>query len=259
MADFLDKLAKDALDTINDGYYNVSQTIRYSTASLKATILGCRNAPVIAEIKFVSPSMGRLRENQKLRKIAQSMEKGGAIGISILSEPKHFHGRLEFVREAQAHVSLPVLMKDIVLSHEQVDAACAYGASVILLILAFFDRGYCRTGLHEMINYAHSKSLEILLEVHTAEEFKKAMGTDADLIGINNRDLKALAVDLRTTKRILERNETEGRIIVSESGINTAEDIRFLRKFGAHAFLVGSAIMKSTDIKAKVMELVNAY
>jgi indole-3-glycerol phosphate synthase len=109
-----------------------------------------------------------------------------------------------------------------------------------------------------MIARAHSERLEVLLEAHTAEEFRSAVRTHADLVGINNRDLATLKVDLEVTKRILERNDAEGKIVVSESGINTPADLRFLHDSGAHAFLIGSAVMLSDDVEKKVKEFVQA-
>jgi indole-3-glycerol phosphate synthase len=127
-----------------------------------------------------------------------------------------------------------------------------------LLIKALFDRGYCECNLSYMISTAHSKNLEVLLETHTAEEFAVAVTTQADLVGINNRDLATLKVDLGVTKRILEQNNAKGRIVVSESGISTPADVRFLRQCGAQAFLVGSAVMLADNVEEKVMELVSA-
>ena len=146
-------------------------------------------------------------------------------------------------------MKLPILMKDIILSSVQLEAASKAGANIVLLIKALFDRGYCECSIHEMIANAHSKDLEVLLEAHDAGEFRSAVKTHADLVGINNRDLATLKVDLGVTKRILERNDTEGKIIVSESGINTPADLRFLRDCGAHAFLIGSAVMLADNVE----------
>jgi len=121
-----------------------------------------------------------------------------------------------------------------------------------------FERGYCECSIHEMIAKAHSEGLEVLLETHTSEEFRSAVKTHADLVGINNRNLATLNVDLEVTKRILERNDAEGKIVVSESGINTPDDLRFLHGCGAHAFLIGSAIMLADDVEMKVKEFVSA-
>jgi len=258
MADFLDVLARDAKETINSGYYEALKETATSHISLKKAILETKNAPVITEIKAASPSAGTIRKNVEASKIAESMEKGGAVGISVLTEPKHFKGSLRSLVETRKAVKLPILMKDIVISAVQLEAASKVGANAALLIEALFDRGYCECNIHEMIARAHSKGLEVLLETHTAKEFRSAVRTHADLVGINNRNLATLKVDLNVTKRILERNNAEGKIIVSESGINTPADLSFLCKCGAHAFLIGSAIMLTDNVEEKVKEFVTA-
>jgi indole-3-glycerol phosphate synthase len=259
MADFLDTLAQSAKETIDSGYYEAVNETAPSQISLKEAILKTRNAPVITEIKAASPSAGTIRKNVDAGSIAESMEKGGAVGISVLTEPKHFHGSLRSLVEARKAVKLPILMKDIILSPVQLEAASKAGANVALLIEALFDRGYCECSVHEMIALAHSNGLEVVLEAHTAEEFRSAVRTHADLVGINNRNLATLKVDLKVTKRILERNSAEGKIVVSESGINTPADLRFLRDCGAHAFLIGSAVMLADNVEKKVKEFVSAY
>ncbi len=258
MPDFLDVLAKDALKTISEGYYNSPTRAQAPTISLKEAVLKCRRAPIISEIKFASPSRGASKKHTSATEVATDMEAGGAIAISVLTEPKHFEGSLDTMPGVRTQVKVPLLMKDIVLSRVQIEAASRMGANAILLIEALFKRGYCEDNLQEMIGYAHSKSLEVLLEAHDEEDFSSALHTEADMIGINNRDLRTLKVDLATTKRILERNSTGGRVIVSESGIHTPADVRFLRRCGADAFLVGSSIMESEDIRKKVEELVTA-
>jgi len=258
MADFLDVLAQSAKDTINSGYYEALKETITSQISLKEAILKTKNAPVITEIKVASPSAGTIRKNVNASGIAESMEKGGAVGLSVLTEPKNFNGSLRSLVEARKAVKLPILMKDIILSSVQLEAALKAGANVVLLIEALFDRGYCECSIHEMIARFHSEGLEVLLEAHTAEEFRSAVRTHADLVGINNRDLATLKVDLEVTKRILERNDAEGKIVVSESGINTPADLRFLRDCGAHAFLIGSAVMLADNVEKKVKEFVSA-
>jgi indole-3-glycerol phosphate synthase len=258
MTDFLDTLAQSAKATINSGYYEAITEAATSRVSLKKAILETKNASVITEIKAASPSSGTIRENVETHSIAERMEKGGAVGISVLTEPKHFKGSLRSLVEARRTVKLPLLMKDIVLSPVQLDAASKLGANAALLIEALFDRGYCECSLNDMIATAHSKGLEVLLETHTAEEFRSAVSTHADLVGINNRNLATLKVDLNVTKRILERNSAEGKIVVSESGINTPTELRFLRECGAHAFLIGSAVMLADNVEAKVKEFVLA-
>jgi indole-3-glycerol phosphate synthase len=258
MADFLDTLAQSAKATIDSGYYEAVTETATASVSLKKAILEAKNAPVITEIKAASPSAGKIRENAKAHSIAESMEKGGAVGISVLTEPNHFEGSLRSLVEARRAVKLPILMKDITLSLAQLEAASKLGANAALLIAALFDRGYCECSLNKMITTAHSKGLEVLLEAHTEAEFRSAISTNADLVGINNRNLATLTVDLNVTKEILEQNSAEGKIVISESGINTPADLRFLRECGAHAFLVGSAIMLSGNVEEKVKELVSA-
>jgi indole-3-glycerol phosphate synthase len=258
MADFLDTLAQSAKATINSGYYEALKETAASHISLKKAILEAKTAPIITEIKAASPSAGTIRKNIEARSIAKSMEKGGAIGISVLTEPKHFKGSLRSLVEARRVVKRPILLKDIIIRSAQLEAASRLGANAALLIVALFDRGYCECNVDSMIEDAHSKGLEVLLEAHTEAEFRCALNTRADLVGINNRDLATLKVDLGVTKRILEQNKAIGRIVVSESGITTPADLRFLRGCGAHAFLVGSAVMLADNVEEKVKEFVLA-
>ncbi len=258
MPDYIDTLARDAMKSIKEGHYETSAKVASPPRSLKEAILNARRTPIISEVKFASPSKGTLRENGDLKKIVRDMEEGGTTGISILTEPKHFNGHIKYVTEARGQVDVPILMKDIILSPVQIESASRSGANAILLIQALFDRGYCDLDVQSMIEHAHSKNLEALLEVHTEDEFLTAVKTNADLIGINNRDLKTLQVNLEVTKRILTKHSPGGKVIVSESGINTPQDISFLRNCGAQAFLVGTAIMKASNIRDKVKQLVES-
>ena len=259
MPDFLDKLAQDARETIDSGYYNVSSKMpTYPSVSLKKAIIQSKHAPIISEIKAASPSLGIIRKNLSPEKVAVAMENGGAAGISVLTEPKHFEGSLISLTEVRNAVRLPILMKDIIISSIQLETASKIGANAILLIEALFERGYCEDDVNGMIAKAHSRNLEVLLETHNVNEFRSAVGTNADLIGINNRDLGTLKVDLEATRRILAENDAGGKIVVSESGIEKPDDIRFLYECGARAFLIGSSIMLTQDIEKKVRELVSA-
>lgn len=258
MTDFLDILGRDAQETIDEGHYldateNVAKSI-----SLRKAISLCRCAPIITEIKSASPSSGVIRENVQADKIAESMAKGGSVAISVLTEPKHFSGSLSNLSKVRKAVDLPILMKDIIISPVQLDAASRVGANAVLLIQALCDRGYWLLDAQRMIGEAHSRGLEVLLEVHNEKEFQRAIKSDADFVGINNRNLADLKVDLNVTKKILERKLQDDKITVSESGISTADDVRFLRTCGAKAFLVGSAIMSACDAESKVRELAQA-
>ena len=258
MSDFLDVLARDAKETIDSGYYETLKPTERVRISLRKAILESKATPVITEIKAASPSAGVIRKNVKASMIAKAMAKGGATAISVLTEPKHFNGSLEALAEAREAVKLPILMKDIILSPIQIEAAPKIGANAVLLIKALFDRGYGERCLDEMIAGAHLLGLEVLLETHTESEFRSAIKTGADLIGINNRNLETLKVNLNVTKQILAEINPKGKVVVSESGINTPADIRFLRESGACAFLIGSAIMSTDNIEEKVKEFVNA-
>ena len=258
MTDFLDLLARDAKETVSRGFYECSTHNSTPQVSLKKAILDCPRAAVITEIKSASPSAGTLRKDFEVKRIAEAMERGGAIGISVLTEPKHFNGSQKNLIETRKAVKLPILMKDIIVSRRQLEAASRIGANAALLIQALFDRGHCECSLEEMIAKAHSENLEVLLETHSGEEFRSAVSGDADIVGINNRDLGTLKVNLNVTKRILEKNAFNGKIVVSESGVKTPEDIRFLTTCGAKAFLIGSAIMLADDVEKKVEEFVTA-
>jgi indole-3-glycerol phosphate synthase len=257
MHDFMDTLALDAVKTINGGYYKNISAVASKKISFKEAIKNCKANPVITEIKPASPSMGTIRSNINPVAMAEAMQQGGAVGLSILTEPVHFNGSLQTLSTARNAVTLPLLMKDIIITIEQIDAAAKLGANAILLIQALFDRGYGEIELIKTIDYAHNLGLEVLLETHTEAEFKKALETGADLIGINNRNLDTLKTNLTTTQQILASQGKQGRVVVSESGIKSPGHLQFLRGCGADAFLVGSSIMLTDDIEQKVKELVN--
>ena len=256
MSDFLDILTRDAQETVDSGYYRILKSTPKTQVSLKQAILACKVNPVITEIKAASPSAGTIRANIKANEIAQAMQKGGAIGISVLTEPKHFNGSLQTLAYAREAVEIPVLMKDIIICLEQIEAASRMGANAVLFIEALFERKNTEMKIDRMISFAHSKGLEVLLETHTEAEFLNAIETDADLVGINNRNLATLKIDLNTTKKILEKHRNPVKTVISESGITKPKDLQYLRSCGAKAFLIGSAIMLTDDIEAKVKEFV---
>jgi len=258
MPDFLDILARDAEETVNEGYYQVSTQEAFSPISLRKAILDSKKNAVITEIKAASPSRGTIKTNLDPEKVAVAMENGGATGISVLTEPKHFSGSLSYLAKVRKAVTLPVLMKDIIINPIQLEATSRIGANAVLLIEALFERKYCKLSLDEMISKAHARNLEVLLETHNESEFQSAVETDADLVGINNRDLRTLKVDVGITERILKRCVTRGKVVVSESGVMTPADLLFLRKCGAQAFLIGSAIMMADNIEKTVKEFVTA-
>ncbi len=218
----------------------------------------------IAEIKFTSPAEGRLRPAGDVGKIAKSYERGGVSGISVLTEPKHFDGDIRYLPLVKKAVKVPVLMKDVVIDPVQIDAGARMGADAVLFIAAIFANGLARAGLDEMFSRAHDAGLEVLYEAHTEGEYARALESEADVVGINNRNLDTLEVSLSTSKRLLaagrgtrERLKKSGRDkpVISESGIKTRRDIDELRGLGADGVLIGSAFMKSADLEEKVRSL----
>jgi len=253
----LEKLAQNSNKAIKDGVYEVEYKLAKSEKNIVDEIKKNPHASLITEVKFSSPSLGSIREITNPIDIAKSMIEGGAIGLSILTQPHLFNGSPEYFAKIRKSVQVPLLMKDIIIDKTQIDAAEKLGADVILLIQSIFDNKFAKD-IDEFIAYAHKKKMVVLLESHTEQEFLTSAKTQADLLGINNRNLDTLEIDLRTTERILKGKKKDNRFIISESGIESQQDIQFLRKCGADAFLVGSSIMKSKDIKGLVSSLVLA-
>ena len=253
----LKKLAENSQKAINEGIYNMEHQLTKSDKNIIDEIRRNTHASLITEIKFSSPSLGDIRQISDPVTIAKTMIEGGAIGLSVLTQPYLFRGSPQFFAEIREHVKVPLLMKDIIIDKVQVDAAEKLGADIILLIQSVFDKKFAKE-IDEFVDYAHKKNLLVLIESHTRNEFLDSIMTDADLLGINNRNLDTLRIDLKTTKIILKDQKRDDRLIISESGIETASDIRFLSQYGTNAFLVGSSIMKSRDIKGLVASLVSA-
>lgn len=184
------------------------------------------------------------------------MVRGGALALSVLTQPHLFNGSPKYFMDVRRQLKVPMLMKDIIVDKVQIDAAKKMGADYILLIQSLFDADYLKE-IDEFVEYGHKNGLRVLVEAHTKSEFENSLRTEADLVGINNRNLDTLEIDTNTTKKLLEGYKKD-RIIIAESGIDTPNDIVFLKKCGADAFLVGSSIMKSSNIEENVRSLVNA-
>ena len=253
----LEKLAENSKKAINEGVYEVENRLEKSDRNIISEIRKNPHASLITEIKFSSPSLGDIRQISDPVSIAKSMIDGGSMGLSVLTQPYLFNGSPKYFTEIRNQVRVPMLMIDIVIDKVQIEAAERLGADIVLLIQSIFDKNFARE-IDEFISYAYKKNLLVLIESHTKKEFQDSVKTQADLIGINNRNLDTLEIDLKTTQSILEGHKKDGRILVSESGIETPENIKFLSQCGANAFLVGSSIMKSRDIKGLVSSLVSA-
>ncbi len=207
---------------------------------------------VIAEFKRRSPSAGRLREHPDIAEMVGAYERGGAAALSILTEGPHFEGSLEDLRAARAASTLPVLRKDFIVDPYQLHEARAADADAVLLIVAALDPPRL-AALHDQ---ARGLGLDVLVEVHDAAELGVALEVGADLVGINNRDLRDFSVDVERTSRLLV-DVPGGTVVVSESGIATAEQLRSLQEQGVHAVLVGESLMRAEDPRHALRELYN--
>ena len=253
----LRKLVNNSQMAIDDGVYEVEANLEKSNKDFIQIIKTSGHAPLLTEVKFSSPSLGKIRTITDPVSIASQMIAGGSKALSVLTQPHLFNGSPEYFMKVRQAVDVPMLMKDIMIEKVQIDAAKKIGADFMLVIQSLFDQNYLKE-IDEFIAYGHKQGLQILLEVHTKQEFENALKTQADLIGINNRNLDTLEIDLKTTETILSGID-KSRPILSESGIDTPEDIQYLKKCGADAFLIGSSIMKSDNIEEQVKKLVNSY
>ncbi len=213
----------------------------------KAAMAGCA---LIAEIKTASPSKGLIRDDVSVEEVARTYDENGAACISVLTDEKYFRGGLDRLGRARAVSGLPLLRKDFIIDSYQIFEARVAGADAVLLIAACLPDGR----LGEFLSIVTMLNMDCLLEVHDTAEMERAAALDAPVIGINNRDLRTFRTDLETTGR-LARLASPDTFLVSESGINTASDVRRVHALGARAVLVGEAIMRERDMATKVREL----
>jgi indole-3-glycerol phosphate synthase len=208
---------------------------------------------VIAEIKFASPSAGTIREKSDPRAIGRLYEEAGAAAISLITDERFFLGDRGHLPLLKGAVSLPVLRKDFIIDEIQLLETARLGADAVLLIA----RVLSREQLRDFFAACRDLGFEALTEVHDRTDLEKAVGSGADIIGINNRDLETFTVDLRATTELAPL-VAASHVVVSESGIKSAADIHDLRRFGVDAVLVGTSLMGSDDAAGKLKELVDA-
>lgn len=232
---------------------NNASPVRDFVGAMRAKIAAGHSA-VIAEIKKASPSKGVMREHFVPAKIAKTYAQHGAACLSVLTDAQYFQGSADYLQQARAACTLPVIRKDFILEKYQIAEARAMGADCILLIVAAFtieaendssipDPVVC---MQELEALAHSLGMAVLIETHNAAELEMALKLTTPLVGINNRNLRTFATSLDTTIQLLEHIPSD-RMVVTESGIHTQQDVALMRQHDVNSFLVGEAFMRAED------------
>jgi indole-3-glycerol phosphate synthase len=205
---------------------------------------------IIAEVKRSSPSQGRIREEFDPVQIATIYQANGAHAVSVLTDEAFFEGKGQYLTSIKKTIDLPLLRKDFIIDPYQIYETRILGGDAVLLIASLLQEGQLR----EYITLSETLGLAPLVEVHTKKELDKALAAEAEIIGINNRDLTTFATDIKTTLQLAPLIPGD-RIVVTESGINSREDIEQLMEGGIHCFLIGEALMRAEDIGWKLREL----
>jgi indole-3-glycerol phosphate synthase len=219
------------------------------TARFRTELLAHSTA-IIAEFKRHSPSAGDIQPTADPLQVARLYQSGGAAAMSVLTEPEHFKGSLDDLRRVASGVQLPLLRKDFAVDRHQVYEAAIAGAEAVLVIVA----GLSDADALKLLDAAHMVHLDALVEVHTEEELRRASSLGAAIIGVNNRNLKTLKVNLETSLRLAELAPANATL-VAESGLRTRADITRLQSAGYQAFLIGETLMRSGDPLAALCEL----
>jgi indole-3-glycerol phosphate synthase len=207
---------------------------------------------LIAEIKKASPSRGLICDDFDVERLAKIYVDNGAAAISVLTEDKYFLGKPKYISRVSEHFSVPVLTKDFIIDEGQIYESVICGTSAILLIAAILDDAKLR----HLYEVAGNLDLDCLVEVHNDRDLERVLKMNAGIIGINNRDLRTLDVDLKISEALIPQIPKD-RIIVAESGIKTHDDIVRLEEAGAHAVLIGETFLQAQDIGAKIKEVMH--
>lgn len=220
------------------------------TRSFYRALDKCGSISIIAEVKKASPSKGVIKEDFDPVETAIAYEKNGVNAISVLTEDRFFQGNKSYLKNIRKRVNVPLLRKDFIFDPYQVYQSKALGADAILLITRILSDAV----LKQLINLTHELGMDALVEVHSEEEIEKALNAGAKIIGINNRDLTTFKTNLSVTESLI-KHIPEGILTVSESGIKTFEDMKFLKALGVNAVLIGEAFMRADSISEKINEL----
>lgn len=209
-----------------------------------------RQISLIAEIKRASPSLGIIRQDFNPQQIAFQYQEAGVQAVSVLTEEDYFSGSLSYINEVKNSTDAPILRKDFIIEPYQVYESRFFGADAILLIADLLTK----ETLSELMQLAKSIGLDCLVEVHNEKELKKVLNLKPELIGINNRNLHTLEVDLKNTERLFPLIPKD-KVIVVESGIKSRQDVLFLKILGVNACLIGTAFMEAADVRKKIEEM----
>jgi indole-3-glycerol phosphate synthase len=240
--------AKISLEEIKLQARDADRTRGFGRALMDATAAG--KPGLIAEIKKSSPSRGLIRADFDPAVLAQAYVEGGAVCLSVLTDAPYFNGKPADLKAARAAVKLPVIRKDFILEPWQVYESRAIGADCILLIMAALEDAQAR----DLEELARALDMDVLAEVHNEAELDRALGLCTPLLGINNRNLKTMETNLETTER-LSKFVPPDRFLISESGIQTAQDIARLQKVCVQGFLVGESLMREPDVTLALRSL----
>ena len=258
--DILKKILRRKVEEITERSQVISLTEQSQLAEQASPVRGfvqaienkiaAGQAGVIAEIKKASPSKGVLRENFNPAEIARSYADHGAACLSVLTDKDFFQGSEDYLQQARAACELPVIRKDFIIDPYQVYEARAINADCILLIVAALGDA----AMNELSGLAHHLGMDVLMEVHDREEMERALMSGARLIGVNNRSLRTFDVSLNNTLDMLDM-VPDDRLLVTESGIHSPEDVKLMREHNVNAFLVGEAFMRADDPGVKLAQL----
>jgi len=228
----------------------IPENLPKRTKDIFEPLQALKNKPFIAEVKKASPSIGEIKPDASPAEQAEQYEKYGAGAVSVLTDKHFFKGSFEYLKEVSEKVNIPVLCKDFIISERQIEAAYAFGADIILIIAAILTQ----EEIEKLSEKAREMNLHILYEIHTPEEYEKIKNLSPAMVGVNSRNLDTLEIDKQKGAQILNALP-DTFFKIAESGINSTEDIVNFRKAGADAFLIGTYLMKSGNIKESFQNL----